>query len=563
MLACAACSGGDPAGADPNGTAMAGTGANVGDGGDGNGGSNGSSGASSLGGASNAAGNNGWPAFAATQAFQLRRLTTTQYLASIKTLLGVDTEALPPIEGVSPVAGFSAVGASSSAVSSAGVGQFEIAARFLVDSAFANGLPAFVPCTPAGVDDAACFTQFVSEFGRRAFRRPLSGDEVSRYSSLATQVATTSADATEGLRAALSAFLQSPNFLYLPEIGEPDPEDASRVRFSNYEMAARLSYFLTNDTPDDELLAAAEAGTLTTLAGIQAQTERLLTSPAAHTMVTTFFDGLLSLDALDTLSRPVEIFPLFTSNLAIAMKQETALVIDDLVFTRDEDYRGLFDQPDTFVNPELAALYGIPAPATAGFERVTLPPSSGRMGLLGHAGVLAVRDHSDATSPTKRGLFVLTRLLCRNLPLLPPANLQIPQPPTGNLTAREKFEQHSADPVCAACHDYTDPVGLSLEHFDALGAYRETDHGLPIDDTGEIDGVTFQGLAGLAAVVRDDPALLPCLTQSLYSVGVGHLSTEFDRTSFSGLVDELASNGGRIRPLIAALVTSEGFRYLP
>jgi hypothetical protein len=194
---------------------------------------------------------------------------------------------------------------------------------------------------------------------------------------------------------------------------------------------------------------------------------------------------------------------------------------------------------------------------------VTLPASTHRAGLLGRAGVLAARDHGDGTAPTRRGLFVLTRLLCQDLPLAPPASLDIPQPPTGLLTARQKLEQHSQNAVCDSCHRHTDPVGLSLEHFDAMGVYREKDHGLEIDDSGALAGQPYQGEIGLSTALRAHPALGPCLIQSLYGVGVGHLATEFDRPTFTALARDFAANGSRVRALLAAIVASDGFRYLP
>jgi Protein of unknown function (DUF1592)/Protein of unknown function (DUF1588)/Protein of unknown function (DUF1595)/Protein of unknown function (DUF1587)/Protein of unknown function (DUF1585) len=507
----------------------------------------------------------GWPLFNPSQAFQLRRLTTEQYTASVQTLLGVSVTGMPPIEHVSPVGGFSAIGASTVSVSGAGVGQFENAARFLAQAAFAPTGPRqkLVPCTPSGPTDGACFKSFVTAFGQRAFRRPLTAAEVTAYTALASQAATANSDAWLGLEATVSAFLQSPNFLYLPEVGVPDPANPGRYRFTDYEMASRLAYFLTNNTPDDAMLAAAASGSLTTPEGIQTQAARLLALPAGHDSVRGFFTSLLALDSLDTLSRPIELFPKFTAALGAAMKQETLLVLDDLVFSRDGDYRHLFDQQETFVNAELASLYGLAPPPGTGFQRVSLPPTSGRAGLLGHAGVLAARDHSDGTSPTKRGLFVLTRLLCQNLPLLPPANLQIPPPPTGVLTARQKLEQHASNAVCASCHTATDPVGLSLEHLDAMGVYREMDHGMPIDDTGKIGDKQYQGEAGLGAILRDHAALGPCLIQAFFSVGVGHLATEFDRDTFGSMVRQFDMSGARIRSLLTAITASDGFRYLP
>jgi len=507
----------------------------------------------------------GWPHFTATTAFGLRRLTSEQYLATVQTLLGVSTDGMPAIEKVSPAAGFPAIGASTAAVSSAGVASFEEAARFLAHTSFqdAGARAKLVPCTPVGTSDTACFGKFVASFGARAFRRPLTADESSRYTTATASIAAATGDAWQGLEAITSAFLQSPSFLYLAELGAPDPQSAGRYKYTGYEMASRLSYFLTNDMPDDTLFAAAASGALDTPDGVQAQAQRLLGLPAARQAVQTFFATLLSLDNLDTLSRPTALFPRYTPTLGPAMKQETELVVDDLVFARDGAYSQLFDQTETFVNAELAGLYGLPAPAGTGFSRVTLPASSHRAGLLGQAGVLAARDHSDGTSPTRRGLFVLTRLLCQDLPLAPPAGLDIPPPPTGLLTARQKLTQHATNPTCAGCHQITDPVGFSLEHFDAMGVWRDDDHGLTIDDTGVIDGTTYAGAIGLGGVLRDHPALGPCLIQSLYGVGVGHLATDFDRAPFAALVDAWQANGGRIRATLASIVASDGFRYGP
>jgi hypothetical protein len=446
-----------------------------------------------------------------------------------------------------------------------GVSQFEEAARYLAHAAYAANGPArkSMPCTPSNVTDTTCFSMFVSSFGQKAFRRPLTADERDRYLAATAEIAKATNDPWQAIEAIVSAFLQSPNFLYLPEIGAPDPKDATRQRYDAYEMASRLSYFLTNDMPDDAMLAAAASGELLMPEGIAKQVTRLRASMLARATVGTFFTNLLSLDNLDALSRPKELFPQYSATLGPAMKQETLRVIEDLVFSRDADYRSLFDQKDTFVNGELAALYGVPAPSGGEFQRVSLPASAHRAGLLGHAGVLAARDHSDETSPTRRGLFVLTRLLCEDLPLMPPAGLQIPQPPGGLITARQRLQEHATNAVCGSCHSVTDPVGLSLEHFDAMGGYRENDHGLAIDDSGTIDGMKYQGIVELGALLRDHPALGPCLIQSLYGVAVGHLPTEFGRQSFTSLVAAFDDDGARVLGLLASIAASDGFRYSP
>ncbi len=506
-------------------------------------------------------GSNGWPTFAPTESFELRRLTTEQYVATARTLLGVDTAGLPPIEPVSPVAGFAAIGAASAVVTPDGVGRFEAAANWLARASVANATSRsrLLSCDPS---TPACVRTFVETFGARAFRRPLEADEVGRYTALAAAVQASTGDAWAGVESTVSAFLQSPGFLYLSEVGEPDPSAPGRVRYTAHELASRLSYFLTNDMPDATLLGAAQSGALHDPARLKAEAERLLATPAARAGLRTFFSGLFALDGLDAFSRPVQAFPQYTAGLPAALKEETLRTLDDLVLDRDADWREAFDQRVTFVNAELARFYGLPAPPT-GFARVTLPADGPRAGLLTQAGVLAVHDHNDGTSPTKRGLFVLTRLLCQSLALAPPSGLDIPPPPSGLLTQRQRLEQHATNPTCAGCHREMDSVGLSLEHFDALGAWRDADHGLALDDRGELSGEAYVGGVGLGAAVRRHRALGPCLTQSLYGSGVGHLVTEHDKGSFEAAIAAHDSGGGRLKGLLAAIITSDGFRYRP
>jgi hypothetical protein len=495
----------------------------------------------------------GYPVFQPTVAYQLRRLTTAQYLASAQTLLNVSATAM--VEAVPPVAGFEAIGASSVVVSSGGVAEFEDAARSLAHTAFTSGAPP-TPCTPSSTTDTTCFTAFVTQFGQRAFRRPLDSDEIASYTMLAANVATLTNDPMAALEATTTAFLQSPDFLYLVEIGESD--GAGRLRFTDYEMASRLSYFLTENTPDDQLLAAAAAGMLTTPEGVQAQAERLLAMPQARTAVRHFFTAMFALDGLDTLNRDVAQFPSFTPTLAAALKEQTLRTFEDLVFDSDGDYRALFDSAPTFVNDELATFYGVTPPGNGtAFSKVTVDGK--RLGLLGQAGVLSVHDHAYGTSPTKRGLFVLTRLLCQPLALSPPANLTIPPPPSGMLTARQRFEQHRQNAVCASCHLPMDSLGLSLEKFDALGEYRDTEYGMTIDDTGVLGPTTFKGEPALGTLLQQTPALEPCLAQAVFQSGVGRVAQQFDQASFQGF----ASNGGHVRALLSKIAVSDAFRYVP
>lgn len=504
----------------------------------------------------------GWPSFPPRITGQLRRLTTDQYLSSVATLLQIDPSGVPATEPVSPVAGFPAIGASSAGVSSNGVAQFEGAATFLADAALARPTSRtwIVPCTPASTTDTGCFTAFVTTFGRRAFRRPLLEEEIAAYVALTLEVAESTEDPWLGIRSTLTAFLQSPHFLYLAEVGEPDPERPGRVRYTNDEMASRLAYFLSGDTPDDALLDAALAGELTTRVGLEAQIDRLLEKREARAAVRRFFTVFFALDGLDNLVRPPQLYPNFTPTLAAALKEETLATLEDAVFDADLDYRRLYDRYETFLNPELAAFYGVPAPAGPGFSRVTLPAGP-RRGLLGQAGVLAVHDHDTTTSPTKRGLFILTRILCQPLALSPPAGVRIPPLPTGELTARQRLTPHFQNDTCAGCHRPMDTVGLSLEHFDALGVYRETDRGLAIDASGTLGTSAYDGAAELGGLLAAAEATGPCLVSSLYGASVGHSIDTFDRDSYAAAVAAFEQSGGRVRAVLKSIAQSDGFRY--
>ncbi|MFT3712989.1 MAG: DUF1592 domain-containing protein [Archangium sp.] len=509
----------------------------------------------------------GWPGrFAPTSDISgLRRLTTEQYLASVRSILGVDPVGIPSTEPVSPIGGFASIGASSAVISAVGVGKFEDASRALAAAAFSNTSlrSSLTPCTPSGNTDTACFQNFARTFGLKAFRRPLDVEEVDRYATLASTLATNSNDVWAGLEGTASAFLQSPNFLYMVEVGEADPAAPERNRLTSYEMATRLAYFLTNDTPDATLLAAAEADQLITEEGIRLQAERLLATNGARKAVRSYFSNLLALEGLDTLSRSPTVFPAFTPTIGAALKEETLLGMEDLVFTRDGDYRSVFDQQDSFLNQELATFYGVTWPSGAtGFQKLSTVAGQ-RPGLLGQGGVLAVHDGVNSTSPTKRGLFVLTRLLCMNLPLSPPGDLVIPNPPSGRMTARQRLEIHDQNATCAGCHKSMDSVGLSLEHFDALGTWRLDDRGMELDTSGVIEGRAYEGEPGLSKMLREHPAVCACLMQSLYGNGVGRLATEFDQPTYAAMVDAFETSGGKLKPMLLRIATSDGFRTIP
>jgi hypothetical protein len=544
-LFCTACIGtiGDEPGADVNGTG----------------------GAGAAGGGVNGAGQD--PAGFVPAPASLRRLTRGEYTSSVQDLLGNVT--VPPgLEGDLFDQGFSTVGATKSAIGDVGTGKFDEAALDLAHQVFGDTTrrASFVGCAPANASDP-CVRTFVQSFGRRAFRRPLAPDEIDRYAGVVTAAAQAFAnDVWAGLEYATATFLESPYFLYRAELGEPDPSRPGARRYTSYEMAARLSFFLWGTTPDGALLDAAERGELVTQDGVGSAATRLLASPRADAALLHFFDEHFSLAQLDVVAKDKTVYPTFTPALAAAMRTETEMMIKDTLLDHDGDLRTLFDTPSTFLNADLAKFYGISGVQGSAFVRATLPASGPRAGLVTTAGILTLNARNGRTSPTLRGLFITNRLLCWE-PGDPPPNvnqnaLDDDAGAKTWTTMRQRLEAHRANPVCAGCHKVLDPPGLALEHFDGIGAYRETDHGVTLDVSGDLFGGTpFDGAKGLAAALKQDPRLADCFARQLYRYATGHREVPSEDPILKQLASDAASSGLKLRALAKALVASDGFRF--
>ncbi|MDQ3034674.1 MAG: DUF1592 domain-containing protein [Myxococcota bacterium] len=489
----------------------------------------------------------------------MRRLTGDQYRNTVADLLGEGVGPTGALEADSILNGFVALGASRATISPIGAELYERAALEVADQAMSDPTrrAELVPCTPASTADAACAREFVIEFGRRAWRRPLETVEVDTYSMIAVRSAEVLADFYEGIELAIAALLQSPNFLFRVELGEAAPE--GRRRFTSLEMASRLSYALWSSTPDETLLAAAERGELATEDGVRREAERMLASPRARSAVRSFFGEMLRLEALDRLPQDPALYPNMSDTIGAAMRESTLRTIETQLFDGDASYRSLFDSRSTFVDAELADLYGLPAPDGGGFVEVELPADGPRAGLLGHGSVLALLSHSHASSPTVRGKFVREALLCQTIPPPPPDVGELPEPSPDLPTMRERLAEHRANPACASCHQVTDPIGLGLENFDAIGAFRELENGATIDPSGELDGTAFADARGLGEALRDHPELTRCLVRNLYRYASGHVETRAEAPMLDALAT--AFDDGRLRLLLVELVASDGFRH--
>lgn len=330
--------------------------------------------------------------------------------------------------------------------------------------------------------EASCHRQVITEFGRRAFRQDLSEEQIASYLQLFAAEQTFEA----GLHVVISTMLQSPYLLYRRELGEPDPEHPGQYRLTPYEVASQLSYFLTDAPPDDQLLDAAAQGRLSTREEIDQQVYGLLSRETAKTALARFVHGWLEVDNLYKKAKDTALLD-FSDPLREAMLGETRHFFLDL-FDTGGTISDLYTADFTLVNQPLAELYGFAGVGGDSFSRVAL---EGRRatGVLGHAAFLTEHSLPDNSSPVQRGVIVRERVLCQELPPVP-ENLDTNLgEPTGFANNRERYEQHSSDPLCNTCHASIDPIGFAFEHYDAFGRYRDEEMGTPVDASGEVSGV--------------------------------------------------------------------------
>ncbi len=494
----------------------------------------------------------------------LKRLTRTQYANAIYDLISPDIAVPIALEPDVETDGLKAIGAGTATVSNRGAEQYERAAYDIAEQTVSSKplRDGVVPCNPTSTDDAECLKRFVEDFGARAWRRPLTQDEVQRYVTVGVQAATELDSFDGGVEFALAGLLQSPHFLFRVEVGKPDAGKPGLRKYSAFELASRLSFFLWNTIPDDALRKAAESGEISTASGLAKQTDRLLASPRARAAVRNLFTELYGLHKLDDLVKDGEIFRSMSADLGGFAREQTLLTLEDLIFEQRGDFRELFTSRRTFVNRKLASLYGIPAPKLEGFADTELPKNSARVGLLGHASVLALHAHPVSTSATLRGKFVRTVLLCGDIPP-PPANVDtsLPEPSGARPTLRDRITEHLTNPSCSNCHNTMDPIGLGLENFDGIGQYRVRENGERIDASGDLDGTPFRNAKELGEAIASHPNLSQCVARNVFRYANGRVETLVERATIKALAAEFEYSDFDLVTLLRAVALNDSFRY--
>jgi len=397
----------------------------------------------------------------------------------------------------------------------------DVAARTLADPA---RRAVVVPCVPTGAGDEACFRQTIETLGRKLFRRAMTAEDVDPYVTLLAYATEDNSNVTNDFYTAVDllirAILMDPEFLYRIEVGTPTAT-AGVVNLTPYEVASRMAFVLWGTTPDDQLLDDAETTALTTSEGRHAVATRMLADARAREQLHRFHAMWLGYRTM-----PVE------ASLVAAFRRETDALLDRVIFTDQSSYVNVFQSSETYLDPALATHYGLPAPT--GAQGWVPYGDSGRGGILSHGSVLSAFSKFTDTSPTQRGILIITRLQCTDVSA-PPPDVQVDQPPAGgNAVCKEdRYLEHTQSTSCAACHTLMDPIGFGLENYDISGRFRAHDNGLPectIRGQGLLPGVgNFSGPKQLADMLVQTQDIQRCVVRQFNSFMIGRpvKNTEF------------------------------------
>jgi hypothetical protein len=516
-------------------------------------------------------GERGGPGHRAT----LRRLTHSQFNNTVRDLLGDMTRPADHFPQEDYINGFTNQ-AEGQSISPLLAEAYTVAAERLAMNAFRRGdTNKLIPCQPSSATDNACRDRFLRRFGLRAFRRPLTEEEARAYGDLFREEAAAKRDFLAGAKLAVEAMLQSPSFLFHLEAGADG-------QWRDYATASRLSYFLWDTLPSDELFRRIDSGELKDAVGIRRTAQWMMESPQARRALDVFLAQWLRFDRVMASARSLRRIQNFGPTLLSAMTEETRHLFNDLVWN-DLNFMELFRADYSFVSARLAQHYEM-EPPPSDFVRVTYPPGSTRAGVLGHASFLTLTGNPNETSPTSRGLFVREHFLCQQVPppppgvdtTLPAVNAEKP------MTTRDRLAVHTSNPSCASCHSLIDPIGLGLEGFDNVGRFRDkvivriqqqrdavtnqrrqdSDVALPLDTSGYIQGIAdsrFTTAKELGAILANDPTCQRCVVKQLFRYAVGRHETAGDQQHIDALFAAFRDSGFRFRALILDLIVSEPF----
>jgi mono/diheme cytochrome c family protein len=422
-------------------------------------------------------------------------------------------------------------------------------------------------CRPlSAAEELPCARRIVSQLATQAYRHPANNEDVESLMQFYND-GRKGKDFEAGIRTMLQALLASPHFLFRLEEIPAGVRAGQNYRISDLDLATRLSYFMWGTAPDAELLKTASANTLHTAPVLDKQVRRLLADPRAEALSTRFASQWLRLQDVEKIHPDALLFPSFDNELATSYKRETELLFNSIV-REDRNILDLFTADYTFVNERIAKVYRIPNIVGEQFQRVQLADPN-RRGILGHGSILMMTSVADRTSPVQRGKWIMETLLGTPPPPAPqdppPPSLDETKSATGAgkpLSTRERMEEHRKNPACQGCHRMIDPLGLALENFDVVGAWRIKDNGVIVDTAAKLyDGTDINGPADLRqALLGKSESVIRTFTDSLMSYALGRRIEYYDQPTVRAIVRKAAGNGNKFSAYVLGIVNSAAFQ---
>ena len=421
------------------------------------------------------------------------------------------------------------------------------------------------PVTPA--QEAGCAKQIVSNLARHAYRRPVTDQDTEILMGFYQQGRNNGGAFEQGIEMALQRVLADPEFVFRKEAEPTTLKPGQKYRISDLELASRLSFFIWSSVPDDQLLSLAAQNKLHDPAVLDKEVRRMLADPKSDQLVLNFAGQWLNLRGMQSVQPVTSLYPDFDDNLRLAMRKETELFVESIVH-EDRPVTELLDANYTFLNERLARHYGIPNVYGSNFRRVELPPEFDmRRGLLGKGSILTISSQPQRTSPVGRGKTIMQMFLGVSPPD-PPPNVKIelvaneagrgPVP-----SMRQQMESHRKNEPCNSCHKIMDPIGFSLENFDAIGQWRTLDGTAPVDASGMlVDGTKIDGVSGMRqALVHYSPEFIRVMTEKLMIYALGRGTEYYDMPLMRSIIHSAAKNNYRFSSLVLGIVNSEPFQW--
>jgi hypothetical protein len=495
--------------------------------------------------------------------YSMLRLTNAEYLNTVQDLFPSATIPSVSLPDENAVDGYNNA-ASGQTPTSLLVQDYQAAAEAIVQAVSGN-ISTVVGCQPTSTAaEDTCAQTFINSFGKNAYRRPLTSDESTRLFNLYKTLRGAD-DFPTSMGLVIQVFLQSPYFVYRIESGA-SPSNGAAVPLTSYELASRMAYFLTDSMPDTELMQAADQNTLQDAATVESEARRLLGTQRAHDAVARFNYQWLKLAKLEGVTKDTNAFPNFTPALAQTLLDATVQYID-YAFWQQDSLSGLLTDNHAYVNDLLAPLYGLSPPGSSTLQLTQVDPTQ-RAGILTQVGMLSSLAGPDNDSPVQRGLLVLSKFLCQAPPPPPPGVNTTPPAldPSTPTTTRQRLQTQHAIGACGACHSGMDAIGFAFENYDALGQWRTTENGLPVDASSQLSGTdvdgTFTGAIALAQRLAKSDQVATCVSYEWLRYSLGLDTTQINLAAAKPVSQTFKASGDAFTELLVAIVTSDYFRSL-